>query len=227
MSQVTRFAALLCLLITCAASAAEAQVSAAVQVPLETNTGWGPIKAPAGYKTLRVQGISPANAFVLARLFADFAAHPSMFPRVVDGVDILACEGSSLKARYRTVFDPKPGGKTMVESLTTVRASVVQDRIEFIWSSDKVESSYVNAAWGRALFVTRRTANGSSETLIDYVSAVRPKNSAKGVLVESQKSVLANDARYVIDRLMAAARPHTATDVNVAANAPMFACSAK
>jgi hypothetical protein len=179
-----------------------------VQVPLETRTGWGPVKAPDGYKALRIQGRTSTPANVLARLFGDFAAHPSMFPRVVDHVEILACDASSLRASYRTMFDPRPGGKTKVTSLSNVKVSSSADRIEFTWSSNDVESSYVNAAWGRALFVTERGPNGV-ETLIDYVSAVRPKNSAKGVLVESQKGVLAADARYVIDRLIALGRAMT------------------
>ena len=182
-----------------------AQVTSAVQVPLETTSGWGPIKAPAGFKALRVQGRSTAEPLVLARLFGDFASHPAMFSRVVEGVDILACDASTLRARYRTMFDSRPGGKTMVESLTTVKVSIAEDRVEFTWSSDAVSSSYVNAAAGRALFVTRRTPTGT-ETLIDYVSSVRPKNAAKGLLVETQKPVLANDARYVIDRLIATAK---------------------
>lgn len=182
----------------------QAQVSAAVQVPLETSTGWGPVKAPEGYKALRIQGRTSANIFTTARLFADFRAHHSMFPRVVDGVDILACDATSLKMRYRTVFDPRPGGKTKVQTLSTVKATMLEDRVEFIWSSNEVDSDFIKAVWGRALFVTQRTATGT-ETLVDYVSAVRPRNAVKGVLVESQKGVLAGDARYVIDRLMAIA----------------------
>ena len=106
------------------------------------------------------------------------------------------------------MFDPKPGGKTKVTSLSNVKVTSSTDRVEFTWSSNDVESNYVNAAWGRALFVTQRGTNGP-ETLIDYVSAVRPKNSAKGVLVETQKGVLAGDARYVIDRLIALAAEKT------------------
>ena len=117
------------------------------------------------------------------------------------------------------------GGKTIVESFSTVKVSVAADRIEFTWSSDKVKSSYVNAAWGRALFVRQRGPNGA-ETLIDYVSAVRPKNSAKGVLVESQKGVLASDARYVIDKLMAAGKQRTATDPGAPRiTTDLFGCS--
>lgn len=213
----------LVLLLTCAFASADAQTRGAVQVPLETATGWGPISSPAGYKSLRIQGRSTANVFLLARLFADFAAHPARFPRVVAGVDILACDTSSLKMRYRTIFDSKPGGKTMVESFSSVNASVHDERIEFTWRSDTVKSSFVNAATGRAMFVARRTPNGT-ETLIDYVSAIRPKNSVKGVLVESQRSVLANDARYVIDRLIAAAEQHKG-DASDTAN--IFSCKAK
>jgi hypothetical protein len=217
----------LAVLLTCAVAPAAAQVGRAVQVPLETATGWGPVKAPAGYKALRIQGRTTSDPLILARLFADFAAHPAMFPRVVEGVEILACDSSQLKARYRTVFDSRPGGKTMVESLTTVRASVGAGRIEFIWSSDSVKSSFVKAARGQAIFVTRATANGT-ETLIDYVSAVRPKNAAKGLLVESQKSVLASDARYVIDRLMAAAAKRSApADAAARATTGVFKCPAK
>jgi len=198
---------LLSVLLTGNMLSAEAQVSRAVQVPLETVTGWGPVKPPAGYKSLRIQGRSSADAIVLARLFGDFAKHPAMFPRVVAGVDILSCDVASLKARYRTIFDSRPGGKTMVESWSAVKVSASEGRVEFVWSSDNVKSSFVNAAQGRAMFVTRHTANGT-ETLIDYVSAIRPKNAAKGVLLESQRSVLANDAKYVIDRLMAAAEQY-------------------
>lgn len=208
MSLTGKWTSVFCVLFAGAAGTAEAQVSSAMQVPLETTSGWGPVKPQTRYSALRIQGRSTAHPFVLARLFADFASHPAMFPRVVEGVDILACDELSLKARYRTVFDSRPGGKTMVESLTTVKVSVAEDRVEFTWSSDAVKSSYVNAAQGRAMFVTRRTASGT-ETLIDYVSAVRPKNVARGILLESQKSVLANDAKYVIDRLTAAARQHT------------------
>jgi hypothetical protein len=197
-------AGMLALLLIVIASASYAQVSPAVQVPLETTTGWGPIRSPAGFKTLRIQGRTTADPIVLARLFADFAAHAVMFPRVVDRVDVLACDSAALKARYRTKFDSKPGGVTMVESLSNVKAAAAQDRIEFTWSSDKVESGFVNAARGRLLIVTRRTSNGN-ESLVDYVSSVRPKNSVKAVLVESQKSVLIADARYVIDRLMSEA----------------------
>ena len=210
-------------LFTCAAGLAEAQISPAVQVPLETTSGWGPVNPPAGYKALRIQGTSTAPPLVLARLFADFASHPAMFPRVVDGVTILACDESSLKARYRTVFDSKPGGKTVVESLTTVSVTVGEDRVEFIWRSDAVKSKFVNAARGQAMFVTRRTASGT-ETLIDYVSAVRPKSAAKGILVESQKSVLTDDARYVIDRLMAAAKQRTAGRTAPITAAKVFHC---
>ena len=211
------------LIMGCVVSA-EAQVSPALQVPLETASGWGPIEPPAGFKALRIQGRSTASTLVLAQLFGDFASHPAMFPRVVATVDILACNSSTLKARYRTVFDPKPGGKTMVESLTTVRATVAEDRIEFVWNSDAIKSSYVNAASGRAMFITRQTRNGS-ETLIDYVSAIRPKNAAKGILVESQKSVLANDAKYVIDRLMAIAEQHKADATAAINSVNVFKCS--
>jgi hypothetical protein len=194
-------AALVCLFLFGSTQSTKAQVSAAAQVPLETTTGWGPFKAPEGFKALRIQGRTTADPLVLARLFADFAAHPSMFPRVVDHVDVLACDSSSSKARYRTKFDPKPGGKTMVESLSAVKVFVAPDRVEFTWGSDEVESNFVNAVRGRVLFLKRRTALGS-ETLVDYVSSVRPRNKAKGILVESQKGVLTSDARYVIDRLM-------------------------
>jgi hypothetical protein len=204
MSSVFKSFCLTAFLIVSAAGAATAQ-NAAVQVPLETTTGWGPIDAPDGYKALRIQGRTSTDFLALAKLFGDFAAHPAMFPRVVAGVDILTCDAGTLKARYRTSFDPKPGGKTTVESLSTIKMSRAEDRIEFVWSSSDVKSSYVNAAWGRALFVKQRGPNGP-ETLIDYISAVRPKNSAKGVLVESQKGVLAGDARYVIDRLIALGR---------------------
>ena len=220
MRMTTKSVYLIAILCTGVVESAQAQVTPAVQVPLETASGWGAIKAPAGFKALRVQGRSTTDPLVLARLFADFASHPALFPRVVEGVDILACDASSLRARYRTMFDSKPGGKTMVESLTTVKVSVAEDRIEFTWSSDAVSSSYVNAAAGRALFVTRRTSTGT-ETLIDYVSTVRPKNAAKGLLVETQKPVLANDAKYVIDRLMAAAKRQPSN----AAAANIFNCS--
>ena len=216
--------ALLALLLTCAASVADAQVVPAVQVPLETGTGFGAVKAPAGYKALRIQGKSPADARVLAGLFADFAAHPSMFPRVVDDVEVLGCGESSIKTRYITKFDPKPGRKTKVESRSTVKVTVAEDRIEFAWSSDAVESDFVNAAWGRALFVRQRGPNGP-ETLIDYVSAIRPKNKAKGLLVESQKSMLAGDARYVIDQLITLGNRHHSSGVDASfRNTTLFRC---
>jgi hypothetical protein len=202
---------------------AEAQVGRAEQVPLETATGWGPLKAPAGYKSLRIQGRSSADALVLARLFGDFAKHPAMFPRVVAGVDIHSCDVAALKATYRTIFDSRPGGKTTVESLSAVKVSVSEDRVEFTWRSDNVKSSFVNAAQGRAMFVTRRTPNGT-ETLIDYVSAIRPKNAAKGILVESQRSVLANDAKYVIDRLMAAAEQNVRETRSARSSDDLFNC---
>jgi hypothetical protein len=204
---------------------AEAQLREAVQVPLETATGWGPITPPAGYKALRIQGRSTADALLLARLFADFASHPARFPRVVAGVDILACDASVLRMRYRTIFDSKPGGKTTVESLSTVNVSTREDRVEFKWRSDAVKSSFVNAAAGQAMFVTLRTPNGN-ETLVDYVSAIRPKNAVKGVLVESQRSVLANDAKYVIDRLIAAAEQHNGDAAGLGAT-NIFSCAAK
>ena len=215
---------MIAVLIACALNSAAAQVSPAVQVPLETTTGWGPIKPPAGYLGLRIHGRTTADPFVLTRLFGDFASHRAMFPRVVSGVDILACDASSLRARYRTVFDSRPGGKTTVESLTNVKVSLAADRSEFTWSSDTLTSKYVNAAWGRALFITRRTPNGS-ETLIDYVTAVRPKNTAKRIMVESQKSVLASDAIYVIDRLMAAAKQHANDIKAVPRTTNVFNCS--
>ena len=204
MSSISTSAAMASLLFFGSAQSIAVQTAPAVQVPLETATGWGAVKSPEGFKALRIQGTTTADPLVLARLFADFAAHPSMFPRVVDRVEVLACDGSSLKARYRTKFDPKPGGKTTVESLSAVKVFVAPDRVEFTWSSDQVESNFVSAVRGRMLFVTHRTASGS-ETLVDYVSTVRPRSAAKGILVESQKSVLVNDARYVVDRLMAAA----------------------
>jgi hypothetical protein len=222
MSGASRWIASAGLFLICIAGTADAQVSSAVQVPLETTTGWGPIHAPAGFKALRIQGRTTADPVVLARLFADFAAHPAMFPRVVDRVDILACDGSSLTARYRTKFDPKPGGRTTVESLSNVKVAVAGDRIEFTWSSDKVESGFVNAARGRLMIVTRRTANGN-ETLVDYVTSVRPRNSVKAVFVESQKSVLINDARYVIDRLMSAAQSASAN--SALSTLPVFNCA--
>lgn len=209
-------------LLLCTFTAAEAQVRPAVEVPLETRSGWGPVKAPAGYRALRIQGTSSADPAVLARLFGDFAAHPTMFPRVVEGVDILACDRSTLKARYRTAFDPKPGGKTLVESLPTVNVLASEGRIQFTWRSDAVKSSHINAAWGQAMFVTTRTAKGT-ETLIDYVSAVRPKNAVKGAMVGSQSGVLAADARYVIDRLIAAAEQHQG---DVTATTSFFTCPA-
>jgi hypothetical protein len=190
-----RFAVLLFLLV----ALPDATSAQSRQVPLETPSGWGAVQAPEGYKALRIQGTSKVPANVLAALFADFAAHPTMFPRVVDRVEILSCEGHTLKMRFRTKFDPRPGGKTEVESLSTMKAHIVSgERIEFTWASSEVKSDFVRAAWGRALFVQ----NGN-ETLVDYVSAVRPRNAAKGVLVESQKGVLASDAKYVIDRLIA------------------------
>ena len=211
------------LLLVCGAGIAEAQVGPAVQVPLETATGLGAVKPPTGYKALRIQGKSPADARVLAGLFANFAAHPSMFPRVVDDVEIRACGETSIKTRYITKFDPKPGRKTKVESRSTVKVTVAENRIEFYWSSDDVESDFVNAAWGRALFVSQRGPNGP-ETLIDYVSAIRPKNRAKGLLVESQKSMLAGDARYVIDQLIALAHQRHPSGVAAAIGTPLFAC---
>ena len=210
-------------LFTWAAGIGDAQIAPAVQVPFETTSGWGPVSPPAGYKALRIQGRSTAPPLMLARLFADFASHPAMFPRVVDGVGILACDGSSLKARYRTVFDSKPGGKTIVESLTMVNVVIGEDRVEFSWRSDAVKSKYIDAARGQVMFVTRRTASGT-ETLIDYISAVRPKNAAKGILVESQKSVLADDARYVIDRLMGAAIQRNASATGPMTAANVFNC---
>jgi hypothetical protein len=224
MSRNARSAGLLGLLLVCTASVINAQVRPAVQVPLETTTGWGPIQAPSGYKALRIQGRTTADPLVLARLFADFAAHPAMFPRVVDQVEILACDSSSLKARYRTKFDPKPGSKTTVESLSNVKLAAAEDRIEFTWSSDKVESAFVNAVRGRVMFRTHRTAKGN-ETLVDYVSSVRPRNSVKGLLLESQKSVLINDARYVIDRLMSAAMQRAPANAAVHSPPPVFNCS--
>lgn len=224
MSLIGKWTTLFCVLLASAAGSVEAQVSSALQVPLETASGWGPVKPPARYTALRIQARSAAHPLVLARLFGDFASHPAMFSRVVEGVDILACDETSLRARYRTVFDSRPGGKTMVESQTAVKVSVLEDRVEFTWSSDAVRSSYVTAAQGRAMFVTRRSDAGT-ETLIDYVSAVRPKNAARGVLLETQKSVLANDAKYVIDRLTAAAR-HLRTDARDTLTASnMFKCS--
>lgn len=214
------------LLLPCAFTIAEAQVprSPAVQVPLESTTGFGAVKAPPGYKALRIQGRSAVDALVLARLFADFASHPSIFPRVVDDVEVLACGESSIKTRYITKFDPKPGRKTKVESRSTVNVAVAENRIEFSWSSDAVESDFVNAAWGRALFVTQRGPNGP-ETLIDYVSAIRPKNRAKGLLVESQKSMLAGDARYVIDQLMALGNRRHSSDMDASLrDNPLFRC---
>jgi hypothetical protein len=193
--------------VLCTAANANSQ---AVQVPLETTTGWGVVTPPAGYKALRIQGTAAAPALTVARLFGDFAAHPSMFPRVVEDVDVLACDESTLKARYRTKFDPRPGSKTEVESMSNVRATVMSDRIEFIWSSNDVTSSYVNAVWGRMLFVTVPGPNGPS-TLVDYVSAIRPKSSVKGVLVETQKGVLIDDARYVINRLLRLAKEGSAS----------------
>jgi hypothetical protein len=207
---VCAFAGLFIVMLVPAPRRAHAQ---SVQVPLETATGWGPVQPPSGYKGLRVQGRTSAPLHVVAQLFGDFAAHPSMFPRVVDDVQILACDATSLRARYRTMFDPKPGGKTRVTSLSNVKVTSSADRVEFTWSSNDVESNYVNAAWGRALFITERGPNGA-ETLIDYVSAVRPKNSAKGVLVETQKGVLAGDARYVINRLIALAAEKTDSGVS-------------
>jgi hypothetical protein len=215
---------LLGVLLACAAGIAHAQIRTAVQVPLEMANGWGPVKPPAGYKALRIQGRSTADLFVLARLFADFAAHPAMFPRVVEGVDILACNDSSLKARYRTVFDSRPGGKSMVESVTTVKVSIAEDRVAFIWSSDSVKSGFINAARGQLMVSTRRTADGT-ETLIDYVTAVRPKNGAKGLLVETQKPVLASDAKYVVDQLTVAAKQRTAHATAAPANTNLFNCS--
>lgn len=199
MSLARKLMVLLGPLLMCAVVRAEAQVRPALEVPLETASGWGPVKARAGYRALRIQGRSSADPLVLARLFGDFTSHPVIFSRVVQSVDILACDRSSLKARYRTAFDPKPGGKTRVESLPTVKVLASEGRIQFTWNSDAVKSSHINAAWGQALFVFRQTANGT-ETLIDYVSAVRPKNAVKGVMVGSQSTVLAADARYVIDR---------------------------
>jgi hypothetical protein len=195
-------------LLFCAVASAAAQ---SVQVPLETATGWGAVQPPAGYKALRIQGKARVPVLVAARLFGDFGAHPSMFPRVVKAVDIVSCDGSTLKARYHTMFDPKPGKKAEVESLSTVRVTVAEDRIEFIWSSSDVTSSYVNAVWGRMLFATQRGPNGA-ETLVDYVSAIHPKNAAKGLLVETQKSVLTNDARYVIDRLLSLAKERSQSE---------------
>ncbi len=224
MRSIVRAGVLLAVLVASLINRTEAQMSAAEQVPLGTTTGWGPIKPQEGFKALRIQGKTSADPRVLARLFADFAAHPSMFPRVVDRVDVLACDSSSLKARYRTKFDPKPGGKTTVESLSAVKVFVAADRVEFTWSSDKVESKFVNAVRGRMLFVTHRTASGS-ETLVDYVSSVHPRNAAKGLLVESQKSVLASDARYVIDQLMSLAVQRPPVQDRGAATTPMFSCS--
>jgi hypothetical protein len=206
----------LCVVIT---GGAQAQ---AVQVPLETTTGWGAVKAPQGYKALRVQARSTVDVFAVARIFADFANHPTMFPRVVDGVEILACDATSLKARYRTKFDPKPGGKTKVQTLTNMKVAVLDDRVEFTWSSNQVESAYVNAVWGRALFLRQRGAAGN-ETLIDYVSAVRPKSGPKGLLVESQKGVLADDARYVIGSLLVIAL-HRKNELAGAGATNIFGC---
>ncbi|HEY0303381.1 MAG TPA: hypothetical protein VGC44_00340 [Longimicrobiales bacterium] len=196
-----------------------------MQVPLATTTGWGPVQAPEGFKALRIQGRTTADPLVLARLFADFAAHPSMFPRVVDRVEIVDCDSVSLKARYRTKFDPKPGGITMVESLSSVKVAALGDRVEFTWGSDQVDSKFVNAVRGRLMIVTRRTATGT-ETLVDYVSTVRPRNAAKGLLLESQKSVLVNDARYVIDRLMALAMQRASPHSGTLAPSPLFSCRA-
>lgn len=224
MSVTRKSLSLLSLLLACAASLAPAQIGPAVQVPLEQANGWGPVKPPAGYKALRIQGRSTADLFVLARLFADFAAHPAMFPRVVAGVDILACNDSSLKARYRTVFDSRPGGKSMVESVTTVKVSVAEDRVAFTWSSDSVRSGFINAARGQLMVSTHRTAGGT-ETLIDYVTAVRPKNVAKGLLVETQKPVLASDAKYIVDQLTAAAKRPTARATAASLNSSPFNCS--
>ncbi|HEX6064251.1 MAG TPA: hypothetical protein VFZ04_08535 [Longimicrobiales bacterium] len=217
-------AGLFVLLLAGVAQRSEAQVTRAIQVPLTTETGWGPIQPQEGFKALRIQGRTTADPRALARLFADFAAHPSMFPRVVDRVDVLACDSSSLKARYRTKFDPKPGGKTTVESLSAVKVFVTADRVEFTWSSDQVESKFVNAVRGRMLFVAQRTASGS-ETLVDYVSSVRPRNSAKGLLMETQKSILVSDARYVIDRLMELAVQHGSADHNAGMAGPVFNCA--
>jgi hypothetical protein len=76
MSVTRKSLSLLGVLLACAASIAPAQISPAVQVPLELANGWGPVKPPAGYKALRIQGRSTADLFVLARLFADFARTP-------------------------------------------------------------------------------------------------------------------------------------------------------
>jgi hypothetical protein len=200
-------------------------VSPAAQVPLATATGWGPVQAPEGFKALRIQGRTTADPFELARLFADFAAHPAMFPRVVDRVQVVACDSSSLVARYRTKFDPRPGPKAIVESLSSVKASAAADRVEFTWGSDQVDSKFVNAVRGRLMIVARRTATGS-ETLIDYVSSVRPRNAATGLLLESQKSVLINDARYVIDRLMLLAMQPSAANARALAASRVFTCPA-
>ena len=219
MSGMVRTAGLCGLVLFASSGALHGQVSPAIQVPLETATGWGPVQAPEGFKALRIQGRTTADPLVLARLFADFAAHAAMFPRVVDRVEVLSCDSSSMVARYRTKFDPRPGPRTTVESLSSVKASVIEERVEFTWSSDKVESAFVNAVRGR-LMVQR--AKDGNETLVDYVSSVRPRNKAKGLLLESQKSVLVNDARYVIDRLMALATQHS----SASAGAVFFRCSA-
>ena len=217
---------LIVLLIFAAADANAQSANTATQVALETGTGWGPIKTPDGFKALRIQGRSTASVATLARLFGSFSTHASMFPDVVSGVQILSCDESTLRARYRTSFDPKPGGKTNVESLTTVRVTVIgDDRVEFTWASDEVKSNYVNAARGRALFLSRPTATGR-ETLIDYVSMVHPRSSAKGVLVESQKGVLAGDARYVIERLIALAGQNSASSSAPLSAGKLFSCAA-
>ena len=223
MSSVSRATGLLCVVLAASVVDAEAQVSSATQVPLETATGWGPVKPQDGFKALRIQGRTPADAFVVARFFADFAAHPTMFPRVVDRVQVLTCDDASLTARYRTKFDPRPGGKTTVESLSAVKVASADDRVEFTWSSDKVESAFVNAVRGRLLIVSRRTDSGT-ETLVDYVSSVHPRNSAKGLLLETQKSVLISDARYVIDRLMALATQYQLANPGGVTSRPVFKC---
>lgn len=107
--------------------------------------------------------------------------------------------------------------------IPTVKVLASEGHIQFTWRSDAVKSSHINAAWGQVMFVTRRTANGT-ETLIDYVSAVRPKNAVKGVLVGSQSAVLAADARYVIDRLIAAAERYMGDVTADLATANFFNC---
>lgn len=202
---------------------AQQQRPSVSEVSLKDTSGLGPVVPPRDFNAFRAQGRTRATPLHVARIFAAFGQHARLFPRVVARTTILWCDAQSMRVRYVTLFDRRPGGIDTVTTISNIRFSGGGKRVVVEWHSEDVESAFIDGAWGTALFQSE-----GSRTVIDYVSAIRPRNFAAEALLKTQSPQMKADIKYVVAQLLEAAESdslaeRTASRADTLVNAPCAA----